>query len=151
MPNIQPYDRMGVGGDEMSIGQRITTFRKLKGLSIPQLAALTHISAVSIRKYEHEKVNPKTQNLQAIAKALDVSLSDLDESLANTKDSVLERWDKTLDTKRLADNVRMFDIMISLYGEDLSSSVNDFLENLNPEGQKKVSEYIELLIPKYKK
>lgn len=131
----------------MTIGQNIKTIRKKVGMTQKDLSSQTGISVQSIRKYESDKVIPKSQNLQVIANVLGVSPSNIDSGLKET----LDKWNQSYDVEDLSSSSKMFEIMISLYGEDLSSSVNDFLENLTPEGQQKVSEYIDLLIPKFKK
>ena len=131
----------------MTVGQSIKTFRNKVGMTQEDLSEKTGISVQSIRKYEADKVVPKSPNLQSIAKALGVSPSDLDSGLKET----LERWNQTVDVEDLSSSSKMFDIMISLYGEDLSSTVNDFLENLTPEGQKQASEFIDFLMLKHKK
>ena len=131
----------------MTVGQSIKTFRNKVGMTQEDLSEKTGISVQSIRKYEADKVVPKSPNLQSIAKALGVSPSDLDSGLKET----LERWNQTVDVEDLSSSSKMFDIMISLYGEDLSSTVNDFLENLTPEGQKLASEFIDFLMLKHKK
>ena len=131
----------------MTIGQSIRTFRNKIGMTQQELSEKTGISVQSIRKYESDKVVPKSQNLQSIAKTLGVSPSDIDSGLKDT----LERWNQTIDVEDLSSSSKMFDIMISLYGEDLSSTVNDFLEHLTPEGQQKASEYIDFLMQKHSK
>ena len=131
----------------MTVGQSIKTFRNKVGMTQEDLSEKTGISVQSIRKYEADKVVPKSPNLQSIAKALGVSPSDLDSGLKET----LERWNQTVDVEDLSSSSKMFDIMISLYGEDLSSTVNDFLENLTPEEQKLASEFIDFLMLKHKK
>lgn len=131
----------------MTVGQSIKTFRNKVGMTQEDLSEKTGISVQSIRKYESDKVLPKSPNLQSIAKALGVSPSDLDSGLKET----LERWNQSIDVERISSSASMFDIMISLYGEDLSSTVNDFLEHLTPEGQKIASEFIDFLMLKHKK
>ena len=131
----------------MTIGQRIRTFRKKIGMTQQELSDKTGISVQSIRKYESDKVVPKSQNLQVIAKVLGVSPSDIDAGLKET----LDRWNQTIDVEDLSSSSKMFDTMISLYGEDLSSTVNDFLEHLTPEGQQQASEYIDFLMQKHSK
>ena len=131
----------------MTVGQSIKTFRNKVGMTQKDLSEKTGISVQSIRKYESDRIVPKSQNLQAIAKALDVSPSDLDAGLKG----IIEKWNQSIDVERISSSASMFDIMISLYGEDLSSTVNDFLEHLTPEGQQKASEYIDFLMQKHSK
>ena len=65
----------------MTIGQSIRTFRNKVGMTQQELSEKTGISVQSIRKYESDKVVPKSQNLQSIAKTLGVSPSDIDSGL----------------------------------------------------------------------
>lgn len=130
----------------MTIGQNIKTFRNKQGLTQSKLSELTGIAEVTIRKYESGKITPKSKNLNRLAKGLGVSPSDLDETLKE----MISRWDIQNNTDSLSSESKMFDFMIEHYGEDVSSTINDLL-SLNPEGQQKVSEYIQDLIPKYQK
>lgn len=131
----------------MTVGQSIKTFRNKVGMTQKDLSEKTGISVQSIRKYESDRIVPKSQNLKSIAKALGVSPSDLDAGLKG----IIEKWNQSIDVERISSSASMFDIMISLYGEDLSSTVNDFLEHLTPEGQQKASEYIDFLMQKHSK
>ena len=59
-------------------------------------------------------------------------------------------WDETTDLNQLQEDVKLFEIIIEKYGEVTASTINDFL-SLTDEGQQKASEYIDLLMQKYKK
>ena len=56
---------------------RIKEFRFEKGLSQNDLGKLTGMSQQQIAQYENEKRRPKMETLAKIAKALDVSVSEL--------------------------------------------------------------------------
>ena len=57
----------------MTIGERIKTVRKHRGLTQKALGAVSGTSEITIRQYELGKRQPRVQQLQAIANALDVS------------------------------------------------------------------------------
>lgn len=60
-----------------STGDMIRKYRIEKGLTQKQLGELCGIADSNIRKYEKGIQNPKIENLQKIASALDVSVFDL--------------------------------------------------------------------------
>lgn len=66
----------------MTIGQNIKRIRTEQGLTQEQLGNMCGITGESIRRYELEKVNPKMPNLRKISKALNVSVSEIDESIS---------------------------------------------------------------------
>lgn len=68
------------------------------------------------------------------------------QAMKNGKPSNVER----IVLKRIEMEVKLFEIIIETYGEVTASTINDFL-SLTDEGQQKASEYIDLLMQKYKK
>lgn len=60
----------------MDIGNKIKSFRQKKGITQKELARLTELSEISIRKYENNSRNPKIEALKKIAFALDVPISE---------------------------------------------------------------------------
>lgn len=61
----------------MDIGQRIKAARKAIGLTQDQLAQKSGVATITIRQYETGKRQPRIEQLQAIADALNISLDDL--------------------------------------------------------------------------
>lgn len=57
----------------LTIADRIKYFRKQRGLTQAQLAAMTGIHPVSIRKYETNKMQPQSAQIERIAEALQVN------------------------------------------------------------------------------
>ena len=57
----------------MTIGERIKFFRTQRGITSTQLAELSGIHPVSIRKYETNKMIPQEEQIRKIADALSVS------------------------------------------------------------------------------
>ena len=129
----------------MTVGERIKTFRKKKGLTQKQLAEKLGIIEETVRKYELGKLNPKKETLLRIAQALDVQLIDLDDSLG-----VLTEYDLTHDSSQIRQEVRAYELITSLYGENISKMFFEDFLSLDPEGQQKAAEYIELLLTKHK-
>ncbi|MDD3052216.1 MAG: helix-turn-helix transcriptional regulator [Candidatus Cloacimonetes bacterium] len=130
----------------MEIGQRIATIRKEKGIKQVDLAKSIGLSKNGLQKIEYGDVTPKATTIHKIAKALGVLDIDLDDGLKE----MVEKWNEENDVQKLSSESQFFDTMISLYGHDISSTFNDFL-SLTDEGQQKASEYIDLLMQKYKK
>ena len=56
----------------MTLGEKIKEYRKIKKMSSNELANITGIHPVTIRKYETNKMVPGAVQVQKIAKALDV-------------------------------------------------------------------------------
>lgn len=64
----------------MTIGEKIKTYRKYRGITQDELAKLSGIHPVSIRKYETDKMEPQPQQIEKIANALNISYSALGDS-----------------------------------------------------------------------
>lgn len=64
----------------LTIGDKIKYFRKQRGLTQAQLADLAGIHPVSIRKYETNKMQPQSAQIERIAEALRVSSGAISES-----------------------------------------------------------------------
>lgn len=64
----------------LTVGDKIKYFRKQRGMTQAQLAELTGIHPVSIRKYETNKMQPQSQQIERIAEALRVNSSALSTS-----------------------------------------------------------------------
>lgn len=64
----------------LTVGDKIKYFRKQRGMTQAQLAELTGIHPVSIRKYEINKMQPQSQQLERIAEALRVNSGALSSS-----------------------------------------------------------------------
>ncbi len=133
----------------MTIGENIKRIRKEKGLTQQQLAELVGIKDSGVRQYESGKYTPRTSRVREIAKALDVQVWEIDESLKDLYTSI-DRWNNEHDTETLSDESKTSEILISLLGDDNASIINDFL-SLNETGQAKVAEYIDDLMDKYRK
>lgn len=130
----------------MTIGEHIKAFRKKKGLTQQQLAEKTGLKDSAIRRYESGKIIPKTPNLHKIAKALDVTIADLDDDLKRQFDE----WNESVSLEDLQEYARLWDPISLKYGTSVVLTFQDFL-SLDPEGQEKASEYIDFLMQKHRK
>lgn len=68
----------------LTIGDKIKYFRKQRGITQAQLAELTGIHPVSIRKYETNKMQPQSQQIERLAEALHISSGALSSSHCDT-------------------------------------------------------------------
>ena len=59
---------------EISIGEKIKTYRKLKNMTQEDLSKESDLYLSTIKKYETDNRNPKLEQLEKIAAALDVSV-----------------------------------------------------------------------------
>ena len=59
----------------MTVGEKIKTFRNIRGISQNMLGQLAGIGGTTIRKYELGSRNPKPGQLLKIANALGVSIN----------------------------------------------------------------------------
>ncbi|MEM1430625.1 MAG: XRE family transcriptional regulator [Pseudomonadota bacterium] len=62
-------------GDAHGVGQEVRDLRKVKGMTIPQLAEVSGLSTGFISQMERGLSSPSVDALRKIAKALDVSIS----------------------------------------------------------------------------
>ncbi|OYP01777.1 transcriptional regulator, partial [Lachnotalea glycerini] len=58
----------------MTIGEKIQFYREIRGLSQTALAELSDVSINTLRKYENNTRNPKPEQVQKIANALQISI-----------------------------------------------------------------------------
>lgn len=60
--------------DELNIGKKLQEFRKLRGMTLREVADRTGITASMLSQMERDLVNPSINTLKAISKTLDVPL-----------------------------------------------------------------------------
>ena len=77
------------GGYGLTIGERIRQARNEKGLTQKQLGSISGTSEITIRQYELGKRQPRIEQLQRIADALNISAYDLIENAGDTLDPLL--------------------------------------------------------------
>lgn len=125
----------------MTIGERIKTIRKEKGLSQQALAKKTGLAKITISDYEAGKYVPRKENIIKIASALEVPPHQIGGS---------SLWNDLINLDSLQKESKMFDLIFTLYGDSVAETIHNFL-SLTDEGQQKASEYIDLLMQKHKK
>ena len=114
----------------MTIGENIRKIRKTKGLTQRELADNATLSMRSIVNYESEKRIPPMERLLAIAKALNVKVTELDPDIKLSPFNVLpnvtpedyERWDND---KELNKAITLGNIPTDQLIEELNNR-NDF-------------------------
>ena len=124
----------------MTVAENIKTIRKEKGLTQKQLAELIGVSVGAVQQFEYGKIVPKMDTVLLMSNKLNVSPRTINPDL---------NWDDYIDTESLSKEVQVWDTLPD-YDEDDIEIFRQLLF-LNPDGKQKVSEYIQDLIPKYKK
>lgn len=90
----------------MNIGEKIKTFRLLHKLTQEQLAEMSGLSYISIRKYETGERNPKPDQLLKISDALGISINifmDFDIRTISDLLSLVFRMDEQIDLQITAE------------------------------------------------
>lgn len=124
----------------MTVAENIKAIRKEKGLTQKQLAELIGVSVGAVQQFEYGKIVPKMDTVLLMSNKLNVSPRTINPDL---------NWDDYIDTESLSKGVQVWDTLPD-YDEDDIEIFRQLL-SLNPDGKQKVSEYIQDLIPKYKK
>lgn len=151
--------------EKTSIGEQIKKIRIERGLTQAQLGDLCipKMKDSAIRRYESGKVVPKTNTLQRIAKALNVSVADLDPDtyffdLTDKQRNIIELFAGTGGFKSLYDGpIDITKEQIEETKKRAILSLKDkylaYFNDLNDTGKEKAIEQVELLtkIPEYKK
>lgn len=123
----------------MTVAENIKTIRKQKGLTQKQLAELIGVSVGAVQQFEYGKIIPKMDTVLLMSTKLNVSPRIINPDL---------NWDDYIDTESLSNEVQVWDSLPD-YNEDDIDIFRSFL-SLNPDGKQKASEYIDLLMLKYK-
>lgn len=128
----------------MTTGEILKSLRKDRGITQKRLAEMTGLATITIQGYEAGKYKPKLEQLQRIANALEIPLTDLiDQNVQNLTDDILSLFAHS--------NIQ------DLGSIDPSTANEHFLiikfRELNDNGQKRATDYIEDLskIPEYQK
>lgn len=143
----------------MTIGDRIKQARTEKGLTQKQLGIISETSEITIRQYELGKRQPRIEQLQRIASALDVDVNwlmngqTLEQRDQAWKDRVKERFANAELAAASADKmVRSMHLELFEYEDELNK-IDSALSMLNTEGRQKAVERVEELaeIPRYRR
>lgn len=125
------------------IGEKIREIRKNNNLTQKDLAKLSGIAEITIRKYENNERNPKKEQIEKIAKALKVTPFEI---------MGYDYWDKSKDMKKLLNEVKLLNNIKKEYGDSFVILIENY-GLLNELGKRKALEYISDLSEqnKYKK
>lgn len=94
------------GVNELTVGEKIRQYRKAKGLTQKELGKLSDTAETTIRQYEGGKRTPRIEQIEKIAKALELNPNDL------------TGWDSA-DTEKLSkevEEIRQFETYLSTLG-----------------------------------
>ena len=62
---------------ETSFGNRLKNLRKIRGLTQEQLAERCQVSTSCVSRWENDKLQPNSSNVQALSAALSVDIAEL--------------------------------------------------------------------------
>lgn len=124
----------------MSTGERIKAARNKAGLKQSELAEKLGVAVITIGQYERGKRQPRLEQLRRIAIALGTTVSELVEPgyWSNLSPEELKEsggWDSATAIKATPASAR--------------DRVDSAMEKLSPEGQVKVADYAEDILPRY--
>lgn len=124
----------------MTIGERIKQVRNAKGFTQKQLGTISGTSEITIRQYELGKRQPRLEQLQRIADALDVPVPEL---------MGLEQIDQYTWGKEARPEVyrKIEENYQRQHGAQ--ARANKAMEQMNEEGRSKVADYAEDILPRY--
>lgn len=128
----------------MTIGERIQNARKKSGLTQEELGERVGVTGVAIMRYEKGARQPRLEQLRQIALALGTSVSELVEpgywgSLSQEeRDGMWGTGHATIAAPQQRINT-----------QDARERVEATMEQLSPEGQVKVADYAEDILPRY--
>lgn len=114
------------------IGERIREIRKNSNLTQKDLAKLSGIAEITIRKYENNERNPKKEQIEKIAKALKVTPFEI---------MGYDYWDKSKDMKKVLNEVKLLSNIKKEYGDNFVILIETY-GLLNKVGKQKALEYI---------
>lgn len=117
----------------MDIAKRIKELRKAKGLTQKELAKASGVAEITIRKYENHDRQPKIEQIEKIASALEVSPFDI---------MGVDYWEEKYNPDgKLADEVKLLEQIESTFGCKAAELIDSF-KNLNETGRSKAASYV---------
>ena len=117
---------------KLEIGETIKELRKSANLTQKELAKLSGIAEITIRKYENNDRNPKKEQIEKIAKALNVTPFEI---------AGFDYWDDSHDLIKLSNESMLLDYIEKHYGSDLVELLRNY-NLLNDIGKQKATDYI---------
>ena len=125
----------------MTIGERIKTAREQAGITQVELGEKLGVSGVAVMRYEKNARQPRLEQLQAIADALNVPMPEL---------MGLEQIDKYTwgreagpeAYRKIAENIQRH--------HGAQARANKAMERMTEDGRNKVADYAEDILPRYR-
>ena len=124
---------------EMNYGDSIKNARKKAGLTQKELAEKAGLAEITIRQYETNKREPRSESLKKIATALEIPLSALLDE--NYKEELNEVLDSVTDT---------LSKLISTSESSMKAKLIENFDKVNSDGKKKIFDYSEDIISNIK-
>lgn len=137
---------------DYALGQRIKAARKKQKMTQKELASKLGLATGTIQQYELDKRQPRLEQIQALASALNTSLEDLlgifEDLDLNSSDSLEEVMRQRKTRFQVLHNVQAIEYAQNIYARDI---IFDF-SLLNERGQKEAANRIRELtyIPMYR-
>jgi len=113
--------------DDINIGQKIVEYRKMKDLSIRDLAKLAEVTPSLLSQIERGLANPSINTLKNIAKVLEVPLFTFFTTPVNTKEVVVRA-----DRRKKMMLPESEDIIYELLSPDLNGAIEFAIMKLTP-------------------
>ena len=110
----------------MTIGERIRQLRIRKGLTQKELGQISETAETTVRQYENNKRQPKIEQIEKLAKALEVSPADI---------MGWDYFDKKFDINKIKDDIKVINYLESIgYTIQWDMRVTEW--EVNPDGSK---------------
>lgn len=116
-----------MGGMFMNIGKKISKYRKLKDLTIRELASLANVTPSLLSQIERGLANPSINTLKLVSKALNVPIYQFFLETPDNKDLIVRANERK---KMIFPNSSIFSY--ELLTSDLSGNIEFILMKLSP-------------------
>ena len=113
-------------GDVMTVSENIRNLRKQNGITQKELAKRSGIAEITIRKYENNDRQPKIEQIEKIAKALEVLPVDI---------MGVDYFDKKIDSEKTSQRIKFIQYIESIGYEIQDDKVTTEWDE-NPDGTK---------------
>lgn len=140
-----------VGGDNLTIGENIKKARQEAGYTQKELARKSGLAEISIRQYENGKREPRLEKLEAIADSLNISISKLLLLHLEPTPKSVELMENVLECAKETDQKELDRRKLSCFPENMRERINENFDKMNVTGQKRLVEYSEDILDKYRK
>lgn len=114
----------------MTIGENIKYYRKRMGITQTQLAELTGVHPVSIRKYETNKMQPQIDILKKLASFFNISLDDLCSDSEPKEEIERKILNKRIWKEKISGNITCNEQFIENEAIDFRTFIQEFYSNL---------------------